>query len=613
MGGHQAVRETADKEFFIMLKLYSLFLIILLLLPNFALAMQTNASKTFVITNVNVIPMDSERVLKDQNVVIENGKIKALGSAEKVKPPENSVVINGTGKFLIPGLADMHIHIREGSEKDLTMYVANGVTTVFSMHGSPWHLELKEKINRGELLGPRFFTTGPTTARSGIDSPEKAEKFVAEQKQAGYDAIKQYGSGTPEGMTRETYNILLRAAKKEGIRVVGHAPRNMPFSAVFEERQNSIDHAEEIYYTYTPIQDFYKPHVDFQFGRMNLEDYRKADPKFPELQKMTPVIKKLAREAKQANLEFTPTLTSFETIWRQTTSEFDAMMKEPELKYVEPVTRANWGPQTNRYRASWSNRLTEMDRMLKQSLELQKMMVREFDKAGVPVMTGTDSPLTFVYPGFTLHHELELFVESGLSPYRALRAATITPAKVLKIDERLGSVAVGKEADLVLLDANPLENIKNTRKISGVFSRGRWFADSEIDKMLAEIAAGYKPLWDEIQVFQTFLDKGEIKKALEIFKNSEGKNENAANYLESAVNTIGYRYIRANDLDKAFELLKLNTEYFPDAFNTWDSLAEVYMLKGEKDLAVKYYKKSLELNPNNTNAVEQIKKLEGDR
>jgi tetratricopeptide (TPR) repeat protein len=285
------------------------------------------------------------------------------------------------------------------------------------------------------------------------------------------------------------------------------------------------------------------------------------------------------------------------------------MMREPELQYVEPMTRAEWGPQTNRYRGSWSNRLSEMDKMLKQSLELQKMMVREFDNAGAALMTGTDAPLTFVYPGFALHHELELFVESGLAPFDALRAATVTPAKVFKIDDQVGTIAVGKSADLVLLDANPLENIKNTRRISGVFTRGRFLSRQEIDKMLEQIAEGYRPLWAEIQKFQAFLDKGEIEKALNAYKNTANSNEKLAGYLEGAVNGIGYRYIRTNDLEKAYEVLKLKPEYFPKAFNTWDSLAEIYMLKGDKESAVKYYNKSLELNPENKNAADQIKKL----
>lgn len=173
-----------------MSKLYSLLFIVLLVFPNFALAIQTDDSKAFVITNVNVIPMDSERVLKNQSVVIESGKITALGS--KIKTPTNAVVINGAGKYLIPGLFDMHIHIREGSEKDLEMYLANGVTTIQSMHGSPWHLALREKISKSELLAPRFFTTGPTTATARVNSPEEAEKFVLEQKKAGYDLDKAF-------------------------------------------------------------------------------------------------------------------------------------------------------------------------------------------------------------------------------------------------------------------------------------------------------------------------------------------------------------------------------------------------------------------------------------
>src|SRR5688572_12624879 len=145
----------------------------------FPVSGQTTAAPIFVITDVNVIPMDSERVLKNQTVIVQGGKITDLDSSGKVKTPDNATVINGTGKYLIPGLFDMHIHIREGGEKDLTLYVAKGVTTVQSMHGSPWHLQLRERIARGELLGPRFFTTGPTTATARVNSPEEAEKIVS--------------------------------------------------------------------------------------------------------------------------------------------------------------------------------------------------------------------------------------------------------------------------------------------------------------------------------------------------------------------------------------------------------------------------------------------------
>lgn len=564
-----------------------------------------------MISNVSVIPMDSERVLKSQSVVIESGIITAVGASTAVKVPAGATIIDGTGRYLIPGLFDTHIHIREGQESDLTLYVANGVTTVQSMHGSPWHLALREKIASGELLGPRFFTTGPTTATARIDTPEKAEKFVIDQKKAGYDAIKQYGDGR-NSMTRETYHRLIQTAKEQGIRVVGHAPRNMGFSAVLEEGQDSIDHAEEIYYTYRSIYDLYKAHIDFQFGRTSLEDYRKANPPFPAADKTPAAIKQLAREAKAAGLAFTPTLITFETIWKQTTDQFDSLMNEPELKYVEPLTRASWGPRVNRYRSGWSNRMKEMDRMLKKSLEIQESIVKAFDDAGVPVMTGTDAPLTFVYPGFALHGELGKFVGAGLTPYRALRAATVTPARILGIGDRTGTVEKGKTADLVLLEANPLDDVSNTRRIAGVFLKGRWIPKDEIDSMLKKISDSYAPLWGEISVYEGYFDKGEIKKALEAYKTSKNKSERLAGGLEQTVNGIGYTHIRADELEKALEVFKLNTEYFPEAFNTWDSLAEAYMLMGNKELAVKYYKKSLDLNPENNNAVEQLKKLAGE-
>ncbi|HXV77092.1 MAG TPA: amidohydrolase family protein [Candidatus Polarisedimenticolaceae bacterium] len=568
-----------------------------------------DADGRLIITGVDVIPLDAERVLRDQSVVVERGLITRIGPATDVAVDETAVVIDGAGKYLLPGLFDMHMHIGEGQESDLTLYVANGVTTVQSMHGSPWHLALRERIAGGELLGPRLFTTGPTTATAGVDSPERAERFVDEQKEAGYDAIKQYGDGR-DTMSRETYDRLIATAKARQIRVVGHAPRNIPFRAVLEARQDSIDHAEEIYYTYGPIVDLYRPHLDFQFGRTSLEDYRAADPPFPDRRERLPgVLAALATEMKRAGVALTPTLIAFETIRKQTTPEFDRLMQRPELSYVEPLTRASWGPRSNRYRVGWASQLAEMDRVLGECLELQKALVKALDDVSVPVMAGTDAPLTFVFPGFSLHGELEALVGAGLTPYRALRTATATPAEFLGIAGQAGTVQTGKRADLLLLDANPLADIRNTRSIRGVVVRGRWIPRSEIDSLLSRIAESYEPRWNEIRIYEAMFEAGEIRKALATYDSSKNGDERVASYLERTVNRIGYSYVRADDLARAIEVFTLNTEYFPDAFNTWDSLAEAHLLAGDAALARRYYEKSLALNPDNSNALGQLDEL----
>ena len=278
-----------------------------------------------------------------------------------------------------------------------------------------------------------------------------------------------------------------------------------------------------------------------------------------------------------------------------------------------PLQRLYAGPGFNSYQGRWSDRLDEMRTLHKYLVELQKLMVSEFYKAGVPMMAGTDATLPFVIEGFSLHDELQRLVDAGFTPFDALKSATVTPAEFLEINDKVGTVAVGKNADLVLLDGNPLADIKNTRKISGVFARGKWFSKVEINKSLEDLASTYQPFWNVIQDSQKYFSKGDFKGALEAYKLLDKKTDEITGYFESTVNFQGYTFIRQKNLAKAEELFKLNTEYFPRSANVWDSLAEVYMLKGEKALAIKYYKKSLELNPNNNNAVEQIKKLEAEK
>ena len=598
-----------------MSELCRLLLAVLLILPSAGLAISKEDSSVFAITNVNVIPMDSERTIENQTVIIKDRKIIAIGSSNEIKKPTNAKSIDGSGKYLIPGLFDMHIHIDRGREKSLALYLANGITTVRNMSGNPWHIKLRERIAKNEVIGPRFFTTSPTTFSARIkNAPEDAEKFVVAQKKAGYDSIKMYGTRPDYAMTRETYNRLLVTAKKLNMRIVGHTPRGLPFQAVLDEGQASVDHAEEIYYVYRPVLEKLGSVADFQFGKISLEDYRKMEIKFPDLQtEIQPLVKKLARDVKKSDLVFSPGLITYETILRQITSEYPQMLADPKMQYVYPLWRLYVSPGFNSYRGRWSGRLNEMTPILKNTYEIQKLLVSEFHKAGVPLMAGTDATNPFVIEGFSLHDELQKLVDSGLSPYDALKAATYTPAKFLEIDKKIGTIAAGKNADLVLLDKNPLANIKNTREISGVSVNGKWFSKSKLDQSIKDLAISYQPFWNAIQGSRKYFSNGDVKGALEFYKRFDTKSTEIARYFRTTVNRRGYRFIRQKDLDKAEEMFKINTDYFPNSANTWDSLAEVYMLKGNKDLAIKYYKKSLKLNPNNTNAANQIKTLENEK
>lgn len=573
------------------------------------LSLTPAAAQTTAITHVTVLPMDADRALPDQTIVIRGARIAALGPAASTPVPRGAAVVDGRGKFLIPGLFDTHVHLRpESAATDLLLYLANGVTTVQSMHGSPWHLDLRGRVAAGALPGPRILTTGPTTATAGVRTPEDAERLVREQKEAGYDAIKQYGVGdvTP----RETYHRLRAAAREQGIRLVGHAPRNLPFSAVLEERQESVDHMEEIVYTYAPIVAQFGPYLDIQFGRAPPTNPDSLGRALPPIARFDGGVAALARDMAAAGIAVTPTLVAFRTISISVADEFFTRLALPEMVYVDPMVRVRWGPGLNRYRSGgWANKLALMSTILTASFELQLRLVRAFHEAGVPLMTGTDAPLDLVPPGFTLHEELRLFVAAGLTPYDALVAATRTPAERLGLAARTGTIAPGKEADLVLLDADPRADIRATERIAGVWVRGVHWPQQRLRGTLDSIATAHRVRDRQLAPLLDAFEAGDARRVLAGYRATGDTTAGLAQLVESMVNRLGYQHLGRGNVDSALAVFLLNTAHFPAAFNTWDSLGEAYLVKGDSARAIENYEKSLALNPDNANAREYLERL----
>src|SRR5262249_45507966 len=205
-----------------------------------------NKDQAVAFVDVNVVPMDREQVIADQTVVVKDGKVVEMGASDKVKAPAGALRIDGRGKYLMPGLADLHIHLSDYNERHnaamLKLYVANGVTTILNLAGTPHHLDLRAKIRSGEVFGPEFYTFGPfiSNAPTHTPTPDEVEREIIEQKRAGYDFIKIHGD-----FSREAYHRLFQVARREGMRVIGHAPRNLGVEPMLEERQDAVAHAEE--------------------------------------------------------------------------------------------------------------------------------------------------------------------------------------------------------------------------------------------------------------------------------------------------------------------------------------------------------------------------------
>jgi len=437
---------------------------------------------SFAFVHVNVIPMDQERVLPDQTVIVRNGRISEIGPASSTDVPGGAFRINKAGHYLIPALSDMHVHLEgqawnmmfppEGqfTADDLDFshllfpYVANGVATVQVMSALPEHIALREQINRGEILGPRLILSrmidGPEKAwpppiSTWVKTPDEARQVVLDSKEAGYDRIKVYSF-----LNQECYDSVLSAAKEVDIGVGGHIPVDLSVEYILEAGQGFIAHAEEV-----------MKHTHGKYDEEQIEYF--------------------ARIIAEKGTWMTPTLLTSRNILA-IFDDFDKELGRPEVRYLHPMALGIWSfVNTNLYQ-----KISQESRAkIREGFELfQRPFTKAFHDVGGNIMTGTDALIPSTVPGFSIHEELEELVDVGLTPYKALRTSTMRPHEFLGELDEAGTIEVGKRADLVLLENNPLEEIRNTRKITGVMIRGRWLSQTEIQKGLDAVLAFYESL-----------------------------------------------------------------------------------------------------------------------
>jgi imidazolonepropionase-like amidohydrolase len=444
------------------------------------------AQKSFAIKNVSVITMVNAIVLADQTVYVENGIIKSISPSAKTKLSRQVAMIDGNGKFLIPGLFDMHTHFfyEQGihvntSDIELKLMLANGITTARIMAGHPSYLEAKANVKNGTWIGPELSVASPQLVGRWPFPPEfknyemvtsetKANEAVTNFKKQGYDAIKiTFMMATP------IYKAVVAAAKRENIKVVGHVGPIVRLPTALEAKQQ-IEHMDMFIETLLPD-------TSFNHGQ-SVSDYniysKAAWATVPHL--MESKIPALAKNIKDAGIFVTPTNYFFISNAGLPQTD-DEIMARPDYNFIPSNLRQDkW-----KYRESYLKNMAPLASREKY-VHIRKQMVYELWKAGVPLMAGSDAPEFFAVAGFALHDELKTMVDAGLTPYAALQTATVNPAAYLDMSNRTGTITVGKEADLVLLEKNPLEDIGNTRHIAGVSAEGRWFNAEELKKLLEE-------------------------------------------------------------------------------------------------------------------------------
>jgi len=558
----------------------------------------STSERTAAFVHVNLIPMNEERVLKDQTVVTRGDRIVAIGNFAAVKVPRGAQRIDATGKFLIPGLADAHVHLE--SKIEFALYLANGVTTVFNLDGRPGHLMWRKQIADGSLLGPTIFSTGPIFHQKR--TAEEDVRLVDQQAADGYDAVKIYNE-----VSKEEYPALIAEAKKKHLLLMGHVARG-PGLAMTLQAGQSIAHLEEIVYT-----EFNPQHID-DFEHLVLDESR-----IPAVTKMV----------KDSGVSVTPTLDNFSRIVLQAT-DLDAFLKNPELRYVAPWTLMQFQPANDRYKNRFG---PDRYAILENMLAFQRKLLKSFSDAGVPLMAGTDATEVGPISGFGMHHELQEFVNDGMTPYQALRTAGANVAQYLRQAEVFGTIENGKRADMVLLNANPLENIANTKDISGVMVRGRWLDKAQLDGMMSAVQGKYAEEREKAEAMlakdpataSAYLEEADplgklaafcisdmaahqdVAVVVHLLKTLRHSQPNAAMVTEDNINNLGYSLMGAKLYPQALAVLRLNAEEFPNSTNVWDSLADAYFHNGDVSNAVLNYKKALATDEHYSNSEEARK------
>ncbi len=437
------------------------------------------AKGTFAITEVTVVPMTSDTLLAGSTVLVRDGRIAAVGPSGSVKLPKDARRVDGKGRYLIPGLADMHTHLYSDDEApdsvapyELGVMVANGVTTARLMIGTPEHLVLRRELIEGRIVGPQLWVASPqftgeegTNARV-VTEPDDARAAVREMRAAGYDFIKLTTEISPA-----VYDAIVDEGKRSGIRIIGHVDPRVGVRRALEAQQQ-IEHLDNYLETVLADSAPMKTSVS-NYGIFKPEYWQSLD--YVDDAK----VKEIAEATAKAGVWSTPTLAIFNTAFAKGETD-EAMQSRPDWAMIPPKIRALYLGARTKY---WKTAATETRR--KRYIETRNRITRLIAESGGKLLAGSDTPEWLMAYGWTLHRELEHFVEAGLTPYQALVTATRNPAEFLQASNEWGTIEVGKRADLVLISGNPLEDIRNTARIEGVAMGGRWLPRPDLDRMIA--------------------------------------------------------------------------------------------------------------------------------
>ncbi len=424
-------------------------------------------AQTVLFDNVAVISMAMEELQRARDVLIVDGKISRID--DSIEPPPQALVVDGSQRFLMPGLAEMHAHIPPTTQPDqvhqvLTLYLANGITTVRGMLGEPGHLQLRQAQQQGTLLGPRIYTASPSLNGNSVASAADGRAKVREFHKAGYDLLKIH-----PGLSQEEYSAIASEARSLQMDFAGHVPAAVGAWRVVGAGQTSVDHMDGL------VEALVSPERLERLPPSFFNYLAAPHARFNQI----PILLAALRAKRVWVVPTQSLMQRFSGL-----QSLPAMKTDPALKYVSRATRGSWEKAVAQALADPNYNPAAAREFLK----LRGQLIKAINDQGHGLLLGSDAPQVFQVAGFSIHDELIAYEQAGLSPYQALATGTTNVARYFGLESSRGKVLEGFDADLVLLNANPLEWVGNTAKVEGVMVAGRWYDQQWRSDALGAIA-----------------------------------------------------------------------------------------------------------------------------
>lgn len=551
----------------------------------------SNEKFDIIIQNVNIINVENGDILFQKDVAIKNQYIVKIAGGKKLPQTDSTTVIDGTDKYLIPGLWDMHVHLNIDYEEYLQLYLANGVTGVREMNGM--NLEWKDK-KEGSWLAPRFFIgsriiDGPKPTFEWIprvSTEEEAHQVVHEMKQDGYDFIKIL-SLLPENI----YKAIADECAHSNIPFAGHLPYSVHPVQAAKMGQRSAEHLLFMHLACSVKEDSLRQTLDKVIKsdasrEAAVDEYHRLEhacvPTFSQ-SKADSLFSQLGR----LDLWQCPTLIVFHDYIYYDESEFE---NDPRKKYF-PDSKPDVDPIEARERFKL---------FFNKNIEL----IPQMDAAGIKFLAGTDNE----FRGFSLHDELQLLNDAGLSTLTTLQTATLNPAKFLARDDSMGTIDENKIADLVLLEKNPLESINNTRSISAIIYNGKIY---NREKLLNNVEKFVKKESFVDTLFKATIEK-DVLSAINLYYELKENCPDQYIFKQNELTSLAFRLVESDKIKDAIEILKFSVTVYPESVSAYQALGLGYHLGGQVELAIETFKKVLKIDPSNNYAQEMLMKLENN-